>query len=198
LKRQRQGMTVLAFKRPRRARSSEPSHQPWPSAALWAAPALLGVALILAAIATRPSDAETPAGKAAPTSVAGTVSVIDGDTLEIHGQRIRFIGVAAPEHGQKCLGAGARFERCGATSDKALAAWLNSNPVSCAIEGTDRYGRFLGKCSVRGADTQDWLARNSYAIAYREYIDPSQWRKGARLLGEAATKAMKDGRIASR
>ncbi len=34
--------------------------------------------------------------------VAGTASVIDGDTLEIHGQRIRFHGIDAPESRQLC------------------------------------------------------------------------------------------------
>jgi endonuclease YncB( thermonuclease family) len=84
--------------------------------------------------------------------------------------------------------------------------------VTCASEGTDRYQRVLGKCSVRGQSVQDWLVRNGYAVAYREYstefvpaeiaareakagiwagefVMPSDWRKGQRLEGEPATKA---------
>ena len=34
--------------------------------------------------------------------VAGTASVIDGDTIEVHGQRIRLHGIDAPESRQLC------------------------------------------------------------------------------------------------
>ena len=44
------------------------------------------------------------AAKSAP-SVQGTASVIDGDTIEIHGQRIRLDAIDAPESSQLCLDA---------------------------------------------------------------------------------------------
>ena len=34
--------------------------------------------------------------------IAGQASVVDGDTLDIHGQRIRLAGIDAPEHDQLC------------------------------------------------------------------------------------------------
>jgi endonuclease YncB( thermonuclease family) len=188
----------------------------WKAPILWAAPALLGIAVVLA-----PMDGEAaPARKGLPASVSGTASVIDADTLEIAKQRIRLVGVDAPESGQKCLDANRKFVRCGSISANALDKWINRNPVTCAIEDKDRYGRLLGKCSARGENMQEWLVTNGYAIAYRaystayvaaelkarkaragvwagEFIPPWDWRQGLRLSGEKPTKAMLEGRFAS-
>lgn len=189
----------------------------WNAPVLWAAPALLGLALALAPLQGEAS----PARKGLPPEVSGAASVIDADTLEIGKVRVRLTGVDAPESGQKCRDAGGRFVRCGAIAANALSAWLNRNPVSCEIEDKDRYGRFIGKCSVRGADVQEWLVSNGYAVAYRtystayveaelearqakagvwsgEFIMPWDWRQGLRLDGERPTWAMISGKFASR
>src|SRR5262245_12527542 len=41
---------------------------------------------------------------ATPPTIAGRASVIDGDTLDLHGQRIRLHGIDAPEADQACQG----------------------------------------------------------------------------------------------
>ena len=156
-----------------------------------------------------PAPAGPSAGASGDNVLAGTATVIDADTLDIGKQRIRLVGVDAPESGQKCLDKDQKLVRCGTISANALDQWINRNPVSCEIEGKDRYQRNLGKCFVRNESVQDWLVRNGYAVAYRsystefvdaevaaqkakaglwagEFVMPWDWRKGKRLPVEIA------------
>jgi endonuclease YncB( thermonuclease family) len=141
------------------------------------------------------------------SEISGVASVVDADTLDVHGERIRLVGIDAPESKQQCRDAGGEFYRCGQVAALALDTWLNSNPVTCKIEDKDRYSRFLGQCSVRGTSVQEWLVANGHALAYRTYskqyvpaeeqahaakagiwaaqfVNPWEWRKGVRLEGE--------------
>src|SRR5690606_21181125 len=72
--------------------------------------------------------------------IVGRSSVIDADTLEIRGQRIRLEGVDAPESSQKCTIAGQEWA-CGQKAALALSDWLADRTVSCAPTGQDRYKR---------------------------------------------------------
>lgn len=105
---------------------------------------------------------------ASSADLVGRSSVIDGDTLEIHGQRVRLEGIDAPESRQMCDRHGQAW-RCGQRAALALADWIGSRPVACRSRGKDRYGRLLARCSVAGADMQAWLVLNGHALAYRRY-----------------------------
>ncbi|TIW51788.1 MAG: thermonuclease family protein, partial [Mesorhizobium sp.] len=67
-------------------------------------------------------------------AIAGVASVIDGDTIEVHGQRIRFNGIDAPESKQYCDDAKGFEYPCGRRSAEALDAFLAaSRPVQCTF-----------------------------------------------------------------
>jgi endonuclease YncB( thermonuclease family) len=70
----------------------------------------------------------------------GQASVIDGDTLEIHGTRIRLWGVDAPESSQLCRGADSNLYRCGANAANDLDTFI-ARQVYTHIRGSIRAER---------------------------------------------------------
>ncbi len=100
--------------------------------------------------------------------VAGIASVIDGDTLEIHGQRIRLYGIDAPESRQLCHLDGRPWQ-CGKDAANALADKIARRPVTCEDLGRDRYKRIIARCIVAGEGLEKWMVVNGWALAYRRY-----------------------------
>jgi endonuclease YncB( thermonuclease family) len=101
--------------------------------------------------------------------LAGRASVIDGDTLDIHGTRIRLWGIDAPESSQLCRGDDSLQYRCGAKAANDLDAFIASRPVSCIPISLDRYRRTVATCSVGGVDIGEWLVRNGLALDWPQY-----------------------------
>src|SRR4030081_1872480 len=87
-------------------------------------------------------------GAALSPKLTGKASIIDGDTLEIHGTRIRLWGIDAPESSQLCRGEDSIQYRCGATAANNLDSFLNKRPVDCAPVSLDQYRRTVATCSV--------------------------------------------------
>jgi len=118
--------------------------------------------------------------------IAGAASVIDGDTIEIHGQRIRFSGIDAPESAQECEDAkGVRYQ-CGAKAAAALDGFLaTSRPVTCEFVSWDRYGRFVGDCRrADGASVAAWMVEHGQALDWPRYSHGAY--KGQQAKAEAA------------
>jgi endonuclease YncB( thermonuclease family) len=101
--------------------------------------------------------------------LTGQASIIDGDTLEIHGTRIRLWGMDAPESSQLCRGEESLQYRCGAKAANDLDAFIAGRPVSCIPISLDRYGRTVATCSVGGVDLGEWLVRNGLALDWPQY-----------------------------
>ena len=144
-----------------------------------------------------------PAAPAA--SLSGVPRLIDADTLEVAGQRVRLQGIDAPESAQTCRHPGGRRYQCGKQATAALRTRLGQGAVSCTIESRDRYGRGLGTCyTAGGVNVNAWLVRHGHALAYRrystkyvpqeeqaragwvgiwagEFVPPWEWRRGKRV-----------------
>ena len=108
-----------------------------------------------------------PAQSSAQT-IAGQASVIDGDTIEIHGTRIRLFGIDAPEGAQTCTVQGKSFP-CGRRASFALADKIGRQAVECQPKDRDRYGRVVAVCRVGGEDINGWMVAQGWALAYRYY-----------------------------
>jgi len=105
---------------------------------------------------------------AALAEISGPAQVIDGDTIEIHGQRIRLFGIDAPEGRQECNRGGEAW-LCGKDAALALADKIGSDPLECYPKDRDRYGRTVAICRLSGEDLNAWMVREGWALAYRHY-----------------------------
>ena len=85
---------------------------------------------------------------ASAQDASGRAAVINGDTLEMRGVRIRLSGIDAPETEQQCRSAAGTPWPCGQDAAKALRRKIAGQPVQCDATGTDRYGRSLSVCTV--------------------------------------------------
>lgn len=108
------------------------------------------------------------AGCAQGETISGQAVVTDGDTIGIHGEKIRLVGIDAPESRQSCVADGKEY-RCGKVAAFALAARIGRAVVTCEGKERDRYRRLLAVCSAGGVDLNAWLVEQGLAVAYRKY-----------------------------
>ena len=98
------------------------------------------------------------------------ILVIDGDTIKIGKEKIRFSGIDAPEINQICIRDMVDVE-CGKISKKILSEKIEGKKISCVSEGKDRYKRTLAECFVGDESLSSFLVRSGYAFAYRKYSE---------------------------
>jgi len=97
-----------------------------------------------------------------------TIKIVDGDTIRINNEKIRFSGIDAPELNQNCIKNEEKIS-CGILAKEALIKKIGNKIPKCINEGKDRYKRILAECFVNGESLSKFLVRNGYAFAYRKY-----------------------------
>ena len=97
-----------------------------------------------------------------------TIKIVDGDTIHLNGEKIRFTGIDTPELKQTCLKDDVK-DLCGVTAKQILIDKIGNNNVECISEGKDQYKRTLAECFVNNESLSSYLVRSGYAFAYRRY-----------------------------
>lgn len=143
--------------------------------------------------------------------VEGEARVVDGDTLEVAGERIRLHGIDAPESEQSCERDGLSYA-CGAAATDWLQQHVQTRPVRCEEEGRDRYGRLLAVCFAGDENLNKGMVEAGWALAYRRFstrflpeeldaiharrglwagrfVPPWQWRHGETVMVDAGSEA---------
>ena len=112
------------------------------------------------------------------------LEVVDGDTIKIDNEKIRFSGIDAPELNQNCI-KNEKKVSCGILAKEALIKKIGNKIPKCINEGKDIYKRTLAECFVNGKSLSKFLVRNGYAFAYRKYskkfIEDERFAKNNKL-----------------
>ena len=101
-------------------------------------------------------------------SLANNLKVIDGDTIVLNGEKIRFSGIDTPELKQTCLKDNEEVG-CGMFAKTLLVKKIGNNTPICIGKEKDFYKRTLAECFVKGESLSKFLVRSGYAFAYRKY-----------------------------
>lgn len=115
------------------------------------------------------ADGTRTAAVATPVVIDGVPRIIDGDTLDIGGRRVRLHGIDAPESAQRCTDRQGMEYACGRRATAALAEHIGRRPVACEERDVDPYGRIVAVCRMGDEDVNGWMVAQGWAMAYRHY-----------------------------
>ena len=109
--------------------------------------------------------------------VKGKARIIDGDTIEINKEKIRFGGINSPERNE----VGFRLAK-----DKLIDK-IDNNIVTCLREkNKDKYRRTVAECFVNGESLSSFMVKKGYACDYilyskGKYAKEQQYAKANKL-----------------
>ena len=96
------------------------------------------------------------------------LKIIDGDTIHLNGEKIRFSGIDTPEIKQTCI-KNNEVIKCGIKAKELLIKMIGNKKINCVREGKDQYKRTLAECFINDLSLSSYLVKSGYAFAYRKY-----------------------------
>ena len=130
--------------------------------------------------------------------IYGNARIIDGDSVEINNEEIRFLGIDAFEKKQKCYRKDGTKYNCGEISTSTLHTIISEQPIRCVTKKKDHYKRWLATCYIGTLDINENMVLYGNAFSYMskkyktaeneakkikagawngEFIFPWEWRK---------------------
>jgi endonuclease YncB( thermonuclease family) len=95
--------------------------------------------------------------------MSGPATIIDGDTIDMTGTRIRLLGIDAPEAKQACTRNGVEWA-CGAEATATLTEIIGNQSLTCTAQGFDVDGRTLATCQTRMFEIGREAVRRGMAV----------------------------------
>ncbi|MDB5562811.1 MAG: Succinoglycan biosynthesis protein [Hyphomicrobiales bacterium] len=160
------------------------------------------IAVVILGLAAWISDRLEPV----QSDLAGRAYATDGDTLHLNGQRLRLLGIDAPELEQMCRDKADISWPCGQVAKSRLNSLIGSAELICHPSGHDKFGRILAACDAGGSDLGAAMMLDGLAVSYDRYKAeeavardgkvgiwqgrferPQQWRADARSGGAGET-----------
>lgn len=111
---------------------------------------------------------------------AGRAVIADGDSITIGGERIRLIGIDAPELAQTCRREGG-VHSCGREAREALRRLAGDGFVTCRGGERDRYGRVLARCRAGDIDINRAMVEEGWAVAHGDFADAEAAARARRV-----------------
>ena len=87
----------------------------------------------------------------------------------VENTKIRLASIDAPESDQICLDANRKKWTCGIEARDRLAAFIKNKLIDCVATGSDAYRRTLAICTVAGANLNQWMVQQGWALAFVRY-----------------------------
>lgn len=100
--------------------------------------------------------------------LAGEARIVDGDSIEVAGAKIRLYGIDAPELDQTCRDRAGATYACGRLAQRHLERAAKGHVICDAVE-TDRYGREVAICYAGETDLGAAMVSAGWARAYLSY-----------------------------
>lgn len=140
---------------------------------------VIGLALYFS---LRQNDPQTTFS-ASGSTLRGRASVSDGDTIRIRSEKIRLVGIDAPELHQNCGRKSQKTYACGKTSRSHLIKLINNREVECRWTERDQYHRPLAYCFVGDEESLNrQMVLDGWAISYNRFpheeADAKQNKRG--------------------